>query len=568
MNRLVSGVRARSRGLSIVPAWMLRGLALTVVLGGPRPVAAAGGAGPLILETKLGFTARKQPTGRAGEGIDSSVSYRQDSPYTLMQEPSRGEWILGPPDFARAMLPGQDPPKTVPSFPPELRQLQGGGTYVQSCDHKRVTARLENPRPSGNGGVLSVTRCKDEGVLFWYQLDYLKMDVVGGCWGPSSTVVVGTGSSLSEEARGRAAAACQGARSGKGIFVGFATWNELEKGKRFSQTYTGKEGSLSIDLTAGAKLGLEAVPGGPYSAVRGTKVRLDGSRSTGAPERSIWTLSGGEGCPGGVPTKRVEGAIVEVTVLCGLKAELRVEKGRSHDEATTQITVQPREGFKTDFPAANTEGVRASAEALHWGCVVGSCDFGRNVCALDRSDDTHDIVHNAGDQASYEGDAFVLGTVADPSSPFHGWSWVVENRSRIHRRSLLNPELRKNSRTESANRNAGGPFARDFAALAQSVHDHEQLHSEIYREQLARHGDPAVKMEKVIGPRRDSVRTQVNELFFDLSSFFSDEYSGNEEEVHARLARTWNRTVKVLLMKEGKFEAYDFGGRRLAELGD
>jgi len=57
-------------------------------------------------------------------------------------------------------------------------------------------------------------------------------------------------------------------------------------------------------------------------------------------------------------------------------------------------------------------------------------------------------------------------------------------------------------------------------------------------------------------------------LFFDLSSFFSDNYAGNEAKVHARMAGAWNRTVSVKLRKDDGFQPYDFGGRRLSDLGD
>ena len=57
-------------------------------------------------------------------------------------------------------------------------------------------------------------------------------------------------------------------------------------------------------------------------------------------------------------------------------------------------------------------------------------------------------------------------------------------------------------------------------------------------------------------------------MFFDLSSFFSDNYAGNEAKVHARMAGAWNRTVSVKLRKDDGFQPYDFGGRRLSDLGD
>jgi len=241
-----------------------------------------------------------------------------------------------------------------------------------------------------------------------------------------------------------------------------------------------------------------AVPGGPYQATRGQKVPLNGSRSKGKIEKWTWTLSPGDGCPSGVPTKTVSGAVASVTVLCSLQAKLRVENSRKSDEKTTTVTVKARPGWKTTVPATNAVGTWISANPLVWGCTVGGCQLGRNVCAIHGgSEDTHDIVHQK-DPATYEDDAYKLGTVTDAQSPFDGWNWVVANLSRINRKSLLNPELMVGSDTARANAGSG-----DYLALVQSVKAHEQFHSDIYREQLAQHGDPAVKIEEVIGPDHD-----------------------------------------------------------------
>jgi hypothetical protein len=255
-----------------------------------------------------------------------------------------------------------------------------------------------------------------------------------------------------------------------------------------------QSGRFVWKLTFEPKGGLTADAGGPYTVLRGRRLRLDGSRSTprGRIDSYRWTFEraapsdpppplGPPVVAGLIPQARAaqdagcrpdhggkQGKAPTVLPLCTIKAKLTVRDGGETDSDTTTITVKPRD-WQTPVKYLNPERYTRWGQPQH-GSPDGST-FGLNVPGCDgaarTTRDSYFCPLPDGD--TWHGEAYALDIVDDPKGP-HDGHWYVKPRPKfeIRRRELVNAYLyagagvpagsRAPKEFYAANRDAGFPI--------------------------------------------------------------------------------------------------------------
>jgi hypothetical protein len=223
-----------------------------------------------------------------------------------------------------------------------------------------------------------------------------------------------------------------------------------------------QSGRFVWKLTFEPKGGLEADAGGPYTVLRGKRLRLDGSRSSprGRIDSYRWTFTPAAppdppsplgppvvarlfpaspaqdaGCRPDHGGKR--GKTTEVLPLCTIKTTLTVRDGGETDSDTTTITVKPRD-WQTPDVDLRQERYGRWGQPQH-GTPDGST-FGLNVAGCGggaRIRDSYFCPLPDGD--TWLGEAYTLDIVDDPNGP-HDDRWWVKPRPKfeIRRRELVN----------------------------------------------------------------------------------------------------------------------------------
>ena len=263
-----------------------------------------------------------------------------------------------------------------------------------------------------------------------------------------------------------------------------------------------QSGRFVWKLTFEPKGGLSADAGGPYTALRGRRLRLDGSRSSprGRIDSYRWTFARAAPVdPPGPPRPPVvarqrparaaqdggcktdsggkTGKTPKVLPLCTIKATLTVRDGGETDSDTTTITVKPRD-WQTPVTDLEPERYKRWGQPQH-GSSDGST-FGLNVpgCGGGARSTRDSYFCPLPDGGTWQGEAYALDIVDDPNGP-HDGHWYVKPRPKfkIRRRELVNAYLYAGAGVPAgskapeefyaANREAGFPID-DFIRYVQN----------------------------------------------------------------------------------------------------
>jgi hypothetical protein len=296
---------------------------------------------------------------------------------------------------------------------------------------------------------------------------------------------------------------------------------------------------------------LRAEAGGPYRIVRGGKVRLDGTRSTGDIRSYTWTLAA-DPCPGysnllggDAPSPRTkEGAVLELVALCPFAAKLVVSDGSGTDEDYTQVEVVPRD-WKTK-KGKPVKGVY-TGNYLLWPCTF--CQWGKNLCAREypgmQEDVGHQIHHPIGSTTWEGAEGYVLQPVHDPGMLFDGWWYVADQKLEMTRAELVHFDLSAQGCIAQVNRSVN-----DFGTLRAAVAEHEHQHT-LDLEKLLGEVDPAREIEAFVAPsgKRDKLREAADRCIA-LADGKLGERVPRDDAVHDALAAMgYEKPGKILLPK-------------------
>ncbi|HEX7700005.1 MAG TPA: hypothetical protein VF403_04775, partial [Kofleriaceae bacterium] len=276
--------------------------------------------------------------------------------------------------------------------------------------------------------------------------------------------------------------------------------------------------------------GLVAIP--KIAAVeRGTKSRLDGSASTpkGGIRTYHWTLSPGTGCPSGTPAStELDGAIIDVTLLCSMKAALTVSDDKTTATDSAQAVVKAR-AWKT-----TPQEIEGPVPIPTTGLVINHQHFGQLLFAIEKADaDSHNHVFHQQALATWKDDGYVMKSVADPKSPFDHWWYLSEYKGQYKRRIRLNHELDPLSETGVMN---ADDHAKDLELIRACAEKHEREHDVQMRKALASGSDPAPKVELLIDAKESQLQEDADKAFRATET----EFAGRnffEAEVHKVLGR-------------------------------
>ncbi len=287
--------------------------------------------------------------------------------------------------------------------------------------------------------------------------------------------------------------------------------------------------TITWSLSNGPQV-VRADPGGPYTAVRGESLKLDGSASKGDGLGYAWTFAP-RGCPAGAGGRRgarLEGPTPKVTLLCSMDVTLTVSNGSASDQKTVAVTVSPRD-WRTPFHHAEQEGtvpagggrpeiVGASStnpDATQSVRMVG----GQNVCALDPDAADHSL-HPLPAAGSWEKIGYELRQVAEPGGPFDGYWFVSTYSMRIERQTLINPYLLPGRifRNDQSFYGVNKQWGTDVDGYLAAIRAHEGMgqgdvpgHSALLKRELARQ-DPTRTIEPLIdASARDALTRRVDD---------------------------------------------------------
>ena len=317
---------------------------------------------------------------------------------------------------------------------------------------------------------------------------------------------------------------------------------------------------------------LEARPMVSKRKYLGERVILDGSRST--PRKKIesyeWKLVPTGACPAGTPEVTLSGKSASVRLLCPMEVTLTVTaNGKSHS-ATSTATLAKRP-WKTETLEMGFAYLTNST--LQYPCL--SCALGRNVCNEEYQqggERSGHLIHRANGQVGWENEGYALKQIDDPNGPFHGWWYVAENRLRVHRMSLINADLLVSGpiyRTNTQACSAGGN-ACDIDTLIASIHAHENAHTTLMFDALAKEGvDPAPSLESLYAAPsdKDALVLRADVAISEAEQALTDATA--EDRVKAILKQNpeFDRSGQVLLpVGDGSWETWFVPN--FAELGE
>ncbi len=340
-------------------------------------------------------------------------------------------------------------------------------------------------------------------------------------------------------------------RNGQPTFVmnGTATGSNSLIGGRWKSTCTGK-------LEPG---GLKAVPGNQYSAVRGSSLKLDGSKSRGSIKQYEWEFSPAcDSRTGGTKSKK-KGKIV--SVLCDTDVTLTVSDGKRKDTARTRITVKPRR-WETAF-THNKEALWFVEPFIISPLHIHS---GSNACNCGAAVSGH-VIHRSDNNDWTE--LYDLEKIKDTQGPFDGWWYVSRLKLKAERNSWLNTEFQPGSKTYKENVRFGSKEV--FDTMLTKAEVHERLHSTIAEELLRKKDfDPAPRVEPFIEKDRQGLKEKVENVLRSSEAELVDAIN-DEKEVKRRLKlqKRFNRKGEVRIHASGKPDTYEtFMISNLAEMSD
>src|SRR5581483_682931 len=291
---------------------------------------------------------------------------------------------------------------------------------------------------------------------------------------------------------------------------------------------------------------------------RGGVVGLDGSKSFSRIKSWEWSFAPGSGCPAGLKLDSVveRGERVSFAVACSFRATLTVSDGQQEDRAAIDVDVLPR--------SWKTEVVNAGEAKLFEKLTVLAQPLGRNVNSYDGVDTGHSghILHRgfAPKQTRGYEPARIVG------GPFDG-AWIVNDPTvNIKRTSLISVDLYPDSDLWAYNVKHGR--GADFKALAASVRDHEQLHTTLIAEAVAR-SDPLAEVEKVVAPSLGGLIKSADDELRAAETRLQEATS--EANVKARMTKWGTRAVSVYLRDASTasgFTTTPIPLPPLAEIGD
>jgi hypothetical protein len=336
----------------------------------------------------------------------------------------------------------------------------------------------------------------------------------------------------------------------------------------------------TLTWTAKPKSALKAVAGGPYEIERGQQVTLDGSKSEGHPSKFHWKLEP-QKCPsapivgddkGGKKADvwEKDGKTVTFTALCDLKATLMV----SNDTGDTDTTDTPADVTVTARTwRVNNGGTTSDTLAGKLACGDKDCMMfgqlvGRNICAIDENRPNsanrhwlHRDTSTSYVRAQKGGYGYVIDTVTD--GPFKGWSYVKEQNLTVTRLAQVHADLQPGSAVWKKNVNEGV----DIATFAQSVSEHEAVHSELAFDEFAGGVDPATAIEPLVEHSTDEVKTYGDIACYDLDNRMKD--ASSEGKVHQRLVDRhpdWEKAGFIWVPAKNGWGQFSFAS--LAGVGD
>ncbi len=322
--------------------------------------------------------------------------------------------------------------------------------------------------------------------------------------------------------------------------------------------------------------------------VRGGKVVLDGSKSTGNITSYKWTFgpSTSDPSPDGVqPRSDAQKTDKKVTVkaLLSFTATLTVSDGTNEDSESVEVKVTPRQKWETSFKQVKKEGILTGAPLRASNTTFS---LGQNLCGEDYpkkkgypanelDKQPPDYIHGEHElnlpvserKLSWEGEAYQLSEpIADPGGPFDGYYYVAKGNLRIVRKVLLNEDLHNkqirnfNLLADKANKKK----IHDFDELVKQVRVHERLHSVLQKEALddlkKKGEDPAKKIEAMVVAGKNGDKEEEDLIkkgliqradvaIVEANTAISDA-SAKEEEIGARIKKAhpeWDRQATILL---------------------
>jgi hypothetical protein len=299
------------------------------------------------------------------------------------------------------------------------------------------------------------------------------------------------------------------------------------------------------------------------AVVRGQKSHLDGtaSRKKERIQKYAWTLEPGPDCPGGASARTLEGPEHDVLLLCTTDVTLTVSDGTKEASAKTVATVRKRD-WRTKI--ADPDGPYRLRSV---GLVEGHLQFGDTACAVTEegeADAAGHVLHREGSNVTWRGSTYELEEVRDGDSPFNGWFYVSENKSRYARRLRINRELYPDSSTGQENAAAhAGDLARIFSCTVR----HEREHDRQMATRLRGSADPARKMESLLSKDESALRDKVDKEFRCLESKFA-ETSFFEKAVHDSLRSGDCNDPATIRIKQpsGDYQSHTFP--HVADIGE
>lgn len=297
-------------------------------------------------------------------------------------------------------------------------------------------------------------------------------------------------------------------------------------------TLTPNEIPLRAVLTAG-------------SAQRGTKARLDASRSKGRIKTLKWTLQpiGSSGAPS--VTFETSERKVELVLLEDVQVDLEVSDGKKKAPTSGTAKVIARR-WTTRFEQDRNDGTLDGEQLVSPQAVdLAQNHFGQDACAFEGRDSAHGM--HATHRGTWKDDpsaGYTMLRVDDPGRPFDRY-WYVKNQSLIvRRRALFNPDLINGSVLFGQNDAHGTSEA--FGRLVAASRDHEYMHGELMRREL-RKDDPAQRIEKLMKRSEDELATfadmeiRATETRMQEGNFHEQEVRNSLRKKYAKGGTVWVR---------------------------
>jgi hypothetical protein len=239
------------------------------------------------------------------------------------------------------------------------------------------------------------------------------------------------------------------------------------------------------------------------SATRGTRARLDASRSRGRIKSLKWTLEpmGSSAAPS--VTFETQERAVELVLLEDVRVQLEVTDGRRRASTSGMAKVIARQ-WKTQSDPDKNDGLLSDEKLVSPEAVPGAINhFGQDACAFEGRDSGHGM--HGTRPGTWKNDAsagYTTARVDDPGRPFDQHWYVARQSLIVKRRALFNPDLMKGSELFRENDKHG--TAKDFARLVAASHDHEYNHGELLRNEVLK-DDPANRIERLVQSSEDEL---------------------------------------------------------------